>query len=114
MKRAAYAALEWPDPLNLGLPAYMTWLGRGDLQLCSLSGMLATKLASSQAPAVLVIHCGSNDVATHKKHEVLVSLDELGTDLQVMFPLTTIIWSEILPRFEWKGALSYGQRVKEQ
>lgn len=60
-----------------------------------------------EPPALLVIHCGGNDVAQvnscELRHRMIKAIDEI----QDMFPNTRLVWSAILPRVNWRGEQSH-------
>ncbi|XP_061165379.1 exosome complex component RRP45-like [Saccostrea echinata] len=66
-------------------------------------------------PSVLMIHLGSNDVASWDTNELI---NRMKTDLKKtteMFPTTKLIYSEILARREWRGmSLECGEAKRQQ
>lgn len=53
-------------------------------------------------PSVLVIHCGGNDIGQTPNGALLFHLKFAIKMLSHMLPGTYIVWSSILPRWNWR------------
>ena len=63
-----------------------------------------TLLKFDNPPRFLFLHCGPNDIGEVFLHDLLHAIDPLLTCIQNKMPGTTIIWSQILPRFQWRNS----------
>ena len=96
--------------LDLGLQATVSWWGKRGLNLRACSHLLRN-IAHQQpaAPSILLIHVGSNDVGmVNKKHLMEMILNLIHT-VHSLFPQTTLIWSDIIPRVYYAGVSKRGQ-----
>ncbi len=53
-------------------------------------------------PTILILHCGGNDIMYKSPRAFR---EKIVNDIAVivnLLPTTTIVWSQILPRYEWK------------
>lgn len=59
-------------------------------------------------PHYLLVHCGGNDIGQEDKCVVLRENIKKGLDkLQNLLPNTTLIWSQVLPRLQWRGEVDH-------
>lgn len=59
-------------------------------------------------PHYLLVHYGGNDVGQEDKCVVLRKNIKKGLDkLQNLLPNTTLIWSQVLPRLQWRGEVDH-------
>lgn len=59
-------------------------------------------------PSYLIIHCGGNDIGQDVKSVVVrnnIKKDLLK--LHQLLPETVIVWSQVLPRVQWRGELDH-------
>ena len=62
-------------------------------------------LSWRRPPAIILIQCGRNDLCKTKNGKLLFSIKSSLAAIQRRLPDTTIIWSYILPRRNWLGAI---------
>ncbi len=55
-------------------------------------------------PTMLIIHCGGNDIPTKQNGDLIFEIRRGLSNNMSLMPYTTIIWSSILPRKEWRYA----------
>lgn len=67
--------------------------------------LISIMLSWRRPPAIILIHCGGNDLCKSKNGKLLFSIKSSLADIQRRLPDTTILWSYILPRRNWLGAI---------
>ncbi len=88
-------------------PSDCLWLARGGMRWAELMPLLEhQRQLSTCHPAAIVVHLGSNDLVNRKASELHLAITEDLLRLRLLFPQTKIIWSDILPRRHWQGAVS--------
>jgi hypothetical protein len=55
-------------------------------------------------PKMLIIHCGGNDIETKQNGDLIFEMRKGLSNIMSLMPYYTIIWSNILPRKEWRYA----------
>ena len=90
--------------VNLGLQENIEiwWQGYSGLSLVDLQKKLVTLLTVSSAPDILIIHCGGNDLGKYPVQKLRCFLCSLVQFLNENFSKAHIIWSQILPRTNWR------------
>ncbi|KAL0170896.1 hypothetical protein M9458_035492, partial [Cirrhinus mrigala] len=90
---------------NLGLPCRITWDGRGGRRWEHLIPVLRSLRARSVAPDLLVIHLGGNSLCSEGRNRVDLLQLMMADMAEIfwMFPHTKILFSDILPRQNWRG-----------
>lgn len=58
-------------------------------------------------PHFLVLHVGGNDIGQYHFQRVRANLLSLLDQLQALLPNTILIWSQILPRLEWRHEICH-------
>ena len=53
-------------------------------------------------PDYMVLHCGGNDIGKHALKSLRIVIFELFQFITRKFPQTKVIWSQILPRSQWR------------
>ncbi|OWF43971.1 hypothetical protein KP79_PYT19784 [Mizuhopecten yessoensis] len=72
----------------------------------AVRGALTYQLSQQPPPHFLVIHAGGNDLTTTPTSELCVRIENDVHTLAKDLPHCTIIWSDILPRLQWRGCTS--------
>lgn len=96
--------------------ATIFWQGKGGMRVEEICSKVRTLLKVQNAPHMLVIHCGGNNIPASKgaqigdRHAKSADLrDKLKTVIEKLIqllPSTIIIWSQILPRLHWRGGIN--------
>lgn len=61
-----------------------------------------------EAPYMLVIHYGGNDIGKILKSvELRATIKRILDKLVVLLPNTILVWSQILPRLHWRGEINH-------
>lgn len=105
------ATLSWLGHLNEWsghASTHVTWIGSPAMMWAMLEPKLRHTLrAGEKVLDILVMHLGGNDLTTLGRgpllHDMRVTLIRLAAGLVPC----NIIWSEITPRGEWRGARSH-------
>lgn len=89
---------------NLGLPCRITWDGRGGRRWEHLVSVLHSHRARP-APHILVINLGGNSLCTEGRNrfQFLQQMKEDMVKVRQMLPSTIVLFSDILPRWKWRG-----------
>jgi len=82
----------------------VVWKGRGGLKVGELSRMLESQIGKYQAPDVLVIACGTNDLVQTSSMDIEMSLKDTVTEFKKHVPQCKVMFSNVLPRRKYKGA----------
>ena len=69
-------------------------------------------LTVSEKPKYLVLHSAGNDIGQHQSANLLRSVKHDIGNITWTFKGTTIVWSQILPRLQWRGELDYNSLEK--
>ena len=69
-------------------------------------------LNRNPGPAILILHCGTNDILNMKSKDLRKVIRENLRDLRRLLPDTKIIWSEILPRLFYYGEREMGAGLR--
>lgn len=105
IKQAFTVARRSYDGANLGLKRHnyrVWWQGKGGMVLEELLPRMSFLLKIETAPDILVIHCGGNNIGKSKLHTLRRKIREALLTIHEMLPSTHMVWSQILPRSEWK------------
>lgn len=96
--------------LNLDRKGYaIHWMTRRGMTWSEFDPLIENELGKSPPPKMILIQLGSNDVVSIKGKELIETIRCSLLRFALLSPLTTIIWSEILPRGYWHGACSYAK-----
>ncbi|XP_033759311.1 uncharacterized protein LOC117341555, partial [Pecten maximus] len=108
VKRAFLHARRSFEGSQLGLSRYhasVWWQGKGGLRWRELEPFIRHLLTVEDIPQILVIHCGGNDigqcVSCGLRHAIVKTLHKL----MQLLPDTIFVWSQILPRLEWRNEI---------
>lgn len=83
----------------------MQWLGRRGLQWSGLLHLLFHEFVGPP-PKVLVIHLGGNDLGLVKGKALILQAHADFQLIRERWPGTLIVWSAMVPRRVWRGALN--------
>ena len=83
----------------------VTWIGYGGLRWHSVEIIIWNLLAVAFPPKYLIIHCGGNDIPLIPNGDLIFQIKRYITNISLMLPNTTIIWSDIMPRSNWRFAI---------
>ena len=97
-----------PVGQDLGLQRYgylVSWAEYGSLILDEVIGVTKTLLQIEYAPNYFVLHAAGNDVWRISCLDLcnkLIGPEGIIDQLRILMPYTTIVWSCILPRLQWR------------
>lgn len=107
MHRAAQAALSHPGGPDLGFDiGTVRWCGYGGMRWGDFHRRVTTLLDSRGPPVIMVVHLGGNDLAQLRLGQLNLIIQVAFQWLKEQCPNTTLVFSGILPRREYRGALS--------
>ena len=84
----------------------ISWKGRGGRHVADLSRVIESETGKYPTPDVIIIACGSNDLVEMPKHQIIQTLKDVIAEIWSHAPDTHVIYSTILPRLKYKGALN--------
>ena len=80
------------------------WLGQPGMRWEQLLPAVAKARGRLPFPNIVVVHLGGNDLTSKGRRQLLqVMKKDLMTMADMVRP-AEVIWSEVVPRFEWRGA----------
>lgn len=86
----------------------MFWQGKGGMRWKQVCPKVRSLLEVEDPPHYLLVHCRGNDIGQEDKCVVLRENIKKGLDkLQNLLPNTTLIWSQVLPRLQWRGEVDH-------
>ena len=92
----------WPELLTTGV----RWLGERGMGWARLRPKLRHLVGREVTPAAIIVHLGSNDLGSMSL-KALIGWAKTEIDwLMATFPSAVIIWSDILARQRYRGAVS--------
>lgn len=80
----------------------IVWQGYSGLKLTQVTNKLKTLSQIFEDPSMIILHCGGNDIGQLKLHEARKIAKRILVFLKGNFPYTRIVWSQILPRNNWR------------
>ena len=83
----------------------VTWVGHQGMLWYMVDNVISIMLSWRRPPAIILIHCGGNDLCKSTNGKWLFSIKSSLADIQRRLPDATIIWSYILPWRNWLGAI---------
>lgn len=108
--RAADHAKIRPVGSHLGLDKVgcrIVWVGVPGMKWHHLVGTLSGMIHyRGTIPSVLVIHCGANDIGETPQGALLYHMKFAVAVLSNMIPSTSIVWSSLLPRLNWRFSMN--------
>lgn len=82
--------------------------GKGGMRWKQVCPKVRSLLEVEDPPHYLLVHCRGNDIGQEDKCVVLRENIKKGLDkLQNLLPNTTLIWSQVLPRLQWRGEVDH-------
>ena len=94
-----------PGGVNLGLQRLQTnvwWQGRSGLTLDKIRAHIRVMMRFEDAPQFIVIHIGGNDIGNVRIGLLQLKMKQFISWLDDQMPHTRIIFSQILPRKDWR------------
>ena len=79
------------------------WFGKGSMHWSQLHSTIQLKMLFHPTPAMIVIHLAGNDLVDLKQAQLIKRITKGLSRLRSVFPETLIVWSDILPRTQWRG-----------
>lgn len=110
VKHAFVRARSSYDGSDLGLQRYSAsiwWQGRGGLRWCHLVRTIRHLLTLEDYLDLLLLHLGGNDLGQVRLGDLRFMISRLLFKLQYLLPATRFIWSQILPRLNWRSELNH-------
>ena len=97
--------------MNMHLPhRRVTWKGYRGGRLADVPGRIFESISNPfgtrQAPCAAILHVGTNDLINLDLIQFKVLMQAVISECARLLPDTIFIWSDILPRFFYKGARS--------
>ncbi|KAK3092610.1 hypothetical protein FSP39_004921, partial [Pinctada imbricata] len=105
IKRAFVATFDRPDGISLCLDRFgieLWWQGKGGLVWNKLLPRIKLLLKVRNQPNYLLIHCGANDIGATPLKYLMIEIQGTLEVLRNLLPNTKLIWSQLLPRLEWR------------
>ena len=107
IKRASEHVVSRPSGSQLGLEKSghtVFWIGYGGMVWRMVETILRSMLTWRSPPEMLIIHCGENDIPTKQNGDLIFEIRQGLSINMFLMPYSTIIWSSILHRKEWRYA----------
>lgn len=105
VKRAFVAARNRPGGVCLGLQRLsinIWWQGKGGMVWSELYKKIKALLKVNDSPHYLILHCGGNDIGNISLRILIQIFKRTLEKIQLLLPNTKIIWSQLLPRRNWR------------
>ena len=94
--------------MGLGrLHASVWWQGKCGMRWHQLLPTIKTLLRYEDPPEWLVLHCGGNAIGQIPLKQLRAKMLNDVVFLRTSLPNTKLVWSQILPRLEWKAELNH-------
>ncbi len=84
----------------------MRWNGKGGAHLSDANPLLSDLAMSGPPPGLIIVHLGTNDLVQLDAFCLRQSVRIFMSECSVQFPRAHLVWSDILPRACYFGALS--------
>ncbi|MEW8547622.1 MAG: SGNH/GDSL hydrolase family protein [Candidatus Thiodiazotropha sp.] len=81
----------------------LNWNGRSSMSTLDLHGVLQFGLLQGLSPSMIVMHLGGNDIDNSNTCKIIKHLKANVRYLFCNFPQALIVWTYILPRFQWRN-----------
>ena len=82
------------------------WHGRRGMVWSQLRAKCETLARADSHPRCLIIHLGSNDLASTPLKHLIYMIQKDIKAYAIMFTETCLVWSDVLPRAAYRGARS--------
>lgn len=105
------AASCWGSCPELSVPT-TSWYGVRGMRWSQLLPKIRTLLQDRQAPNVIILHLGGNDLMSTPLKKLTQSVKEDLSLIKQLLPHTYIIWSDIVARIHYRGARSNAKAEK--
>jgi lysophospholipase L1-like esterase len=90
------------------------WDGRRGMVWSQLNAACERMAKADKHPRWLIIHLGGNDLASTPLKNLIQMIQKDVMAFSKLFPETCIIWSDILPRATYRGAISNAKVEKSR
>jgi lysophospholipase L1-like esterase len=90
------------------------WDGRRGMVWSQLNAACERMATANKHPRWLIIHLGGNDLASTPLKTLIQKIQKDVMSYSKFFPQTCIIWSDILPRATYRGAISNAKVEKSR
>ncbi|XP_078241896.1 uncharacterized protein LOC144586845 [Pogona vitticeps] len=97
------AASRWGSDLGLGAQASITWRGIRGMRWIQFGRLTAF---GRSPPDILVVHLGGNDLPQVSGKALILDIVRDLDRLHALYPRIRIVWSTIIPRLNWRGAIN--------
>lgn len=100
------AARSRPGGTKLGLDricADIWWQGKCGMKWRDVEKRIKFLLKFEDPPELLLIHCGGNDIGYVPAKKLRQNIRETLQNLQKILPSTLFVWSQILPRKQFRS-----------
>ena len=91
--------------INLGLSRVglqLSWQGYGGMTTCDVMSKVRNLKRVENLPGYIVLHVGGNGLGYVKVGFLCNRIKNIIRKFRALLPNTRIIWSEILPRNQWR------------
>lgn len=105
VKHAFVQARGRPGGIHLGLQRVgvsVWWQFKGGMIWRELNKVINTMMYYESAPSYIILHLGGNDIGKTKVGVLRNEMKNTVLNINNQMPHTGIIWSQILPRIQWR------------
>lgn len=67
----------------------------------------------NRPPKMILVHVGGNDLVQFKVTRIIKDLKRHLSYIASVFPEALVIWSDILPRTHWRGAINTPENLRK-
>lgn len=105
VKNAFITSRQRPGGVNLGLDRLgvsVWWQGLSGMSIKRLKQQIKTMMRFEDPPEFLILHIAGNDIGNTMVGYLRNELKQILRWVAQMLPNTVLVWSQILPRIEWR------------